>query len=166
MAINPVISLFVIPYSKQQHFIRIVVRGAGGLSSDVTRSPRVESHLFTTAANCFNVRTKCSEDPYWYLQFNQKTVISVPEHLRVHSLQTAVTGKGRTNKISWLNLPFMLLMSAAGILEGGSVLISALNAAMTRKMCFSLKIGHGAYQLSSQRRICMNHRYFRAVIGS
>ena len=74
--------------------------------------------LFTVAVTCFNVRTKCSENPYWYLQFNQKTVISVPERLHVHLMQTAATGKGRTNKISWLNLPFMLLMSAAGILYG------------------------------------------------
>jgi hypothetical protein len=57
-------------------------------------------------------------EPSDYLQFNQKIVISVPEHLHVQSLQTAATGKGRTNKISWLNLPFILLMSAAGILEG------------------------------------------------
>jgi len=42
----------------------------------------------------------------------------VPEPLHVQSKQTAATGKGRTNKISWFNLPFMLLMSAAGILEG------------------------------------------------
>lgn len=79
-----------------------------------------ESHLFiaAAAATCFNVRIKCSENPYWYLQFNQKIAISVPEHLHVQSLQTAATGNGRTNKISFLNLPFMLLMSAAGILVG------------------------------------------------
>jgi hypothetical protein len=96
-----------------------------------------ESHLFTAAATYFNVRTKCSENPFWYLQFNQKTVISVPEHLHVQSKQTAATGKGRTNKISWLNLPFMLLMSAAGIIEG---LFSCPRWMLQwQKMCFSLK---------------------------
>jgi hypothetical protein len=44
-----------------------------------------------------------------------------------HCRQLPLVRDGRTNKISWLNLPFVLLMSAAGILRG-SVLMSALNA--------------------------------------
>jgi hypothetical protein len=121
-----------------------------------------ESSLFTTAVTYFNVATVSNQVigksvPLSAIWSEYRYLCSNTPYNSSHCRQLPLARRG---PITWVVKFTIHYADVSGQNKMGPVIImSALNATLPTKMCFSLKTGHCANQLSSQQRIYKNTRY-------